>query len=73
LYVGDIDAFSLSSLQESLQLPNLLMMNIRMWIWEEIHYQTMISRYFIYVLDAQTDLSQDHKIDTVLIESAKMI
>jgi len=42
-----------------------------MWIWEEIDYQTMISCYFIYVLDTQADLSQNY--DTVLVESAKMI
>jgi len=48
-------------------------MNIQMWIREEIDYQTMISRYFIHVLDTHKRICHKTMIDTVLVESAKMI
>jgi len=47
-------------------------MNTRMCIREEIDYQT-ISCYFIHVLDTYKRICHKTMIDTVLVESAKMI
>jgi len=44
-----------------MRLSNLLLtMDTQMWIWAEIDYQTMISCYFIDVLDTQMGLLQNH-------------
>jgi len=54
------------------KLPNLLLtMDTQMWIWEEIDYRTMISCYFINVLDTHKRAYHKISIDTVLVQSAK--
>jgi len=55
------------------RLNLLLTMDTRMWIREEIDYRTMISCYFIRILDTHKRICHKTMIDTVLAESAKMI